>query len=201
MREADIEAVVAIHRQSFPDSRSTKLGKPFLRKMYRWFVTYQPDLAFFACKDGQPAGFVTGAIGGSTRKIFRYALWEIMRGFLRHPGFLLRPEMFEAWRGFLLGIIPRYKKAGFNAGENTATRKATLDSIAVSPHARGENMGKALVDTFEVAAVNLGATVLALGVERDNLAARQLYESCGWELLKEDKKTNSANYSKEFERT
>ncbi len=196
MREADLDAVVTIHRQSFPDSRSTKLGKPFLRKMYHWFVTFQPELAFVACIDGRPSGFVTGAIGGSSRKIFRYALWEILGGFLRHPVLLLQPEMFDYWYSYLSSFAPKYKKTNPQALDKQTFVKATLDSIAVSPRARGKDIGKSLVRAFENAAQQKGATIVALGVERDNITARRLYESRGWKLMKENEKVNSAKYSK-----
>lgn len=111
MRESDLDAVVTIHRQSFPDSRSTKLGKPFLQKMYRWFIKYQTALAYIATVDERSAGFVTGAIGGSSRMIFRYALWEIFAGFLRRPDLLLQPEMFEYWQSYLVSSFPRSKNA------------------------------------------------------------------------------------------
>ena len=55
MQEQDQEAVVAIHVESFPGSRSTRLGASFLRKMYRWFVSTQPDLSIVATLEGQPS--------------------------------------------------------------------------------------------------------------------------------------------------
>ena len=194
-----INDVVTIHCKSFPNSRSTQLGKPFLRKMYRWFVLYQPKSAFIAEVDGQPVGFVTGAIGGSSRKIFRYAFLEILWAFLRRPGLFLQPDMFEQWHSYLWGIVPPKRKPRLVSG-NPEFVKATLDSIAVSPHARGKNVGKSLVSAFENAARLQGATILRLGVERDNMAARRLYESCGWELAREDAIHNSANYIKEIRR-
>ena len=109
MRAEDIDVAVTIHGASFPDSRSTRLGRPFLRKMYRWFVACQPDLAIVACLDGAVVGFVTGAIGGSSRKIFRYALPEVIWGFLRRPRLLLSAGMYELWPSYLLGLVPRRK--------------------------------------------------------------------------------------------
>lgn len=191
----DIDDVVTIHCESFLNSRSTKLGRPFLRKMYLWFVQYQRGLSFVAEIDGRIVGFVTGGIGGSSRKIFRFALFEILWAFLRHPGLILQSDMFEQWSSYLWSLLPRKRKAT-SLSENPRFVKGTLDSIAVSPRARGRNVGKSLVSAFENAAREQGATLLSLGVEYNNLTARRLYESCGWELAREDAKSNSANYIK-----
>ena len=196
MRAEDIDQVAAIHCECFPDTRSTRLGISFVRKMYRWFCEKQPELAFVAEIDCQPIGFVTGAIGGSGRKIFRYAFGEVIGGFLRHPGLLLKMEMFEAWQSYLSGLFPRKRNTGQIPTGNETTVKAVLASIAVSPAGRGKKAGRALVSAFEEAARNQGATTLALGVEYDNSAARRLYEDCGWALTREEAGNNSANYIK-----
>jgi ribosomal protein S18 acetylase RimI-like enzyme len=196
MREADINQVTSIHCDSFPNSRSTRLGVSFVRKMYFWFYKKQPALAFVALYDNRPIGFVTGAIGGSSRKIFRYALPEVIFGFLRSPGLFLQLEMFEAWQSYLVGFFPKSQVTTQHTDENNNSVKAVLASIAVSPSGRGKKAGKALVSAFEDAAQKQGANILALGVEFDNSAARRLYESCGWVLTREDIASNSANYTK-----
>ncbi len=200
MCNADINHVVRIHQEGFPNSRSTNLGKPFLRKMYLWFLTYYPELAFVAMIDEQAVGFVTGGVGGSSRRIFRYALLEILWGFLRRPWLLLQADMYEGWRSHLSGFMRRRGNSNIipsTTGEAPFMR-ATLDSIAVSQQARGKHLGKSLVSAFEKAACQHGAIVLSLGVERDNTAARRLYESCGWALMRENVEMNSANYVKEI---
>ena len=194
----DIPHMVAIHCASFPTSRSTQLGLPFLQRMYRWYLTYQAPLSFVAELDGQIVGFVTGAIGGSSRKIFRYALRQIMGAFLRQPSLFFRSGMLEHWSGYLSGLLPKYKSGRQTVTEKGASVKATLDSIAVTPEARGTNVGKALVRAFEQAAVEQGATILGLGVELDNKGAQKLYESCGWKLARQNPAQNAANFIKEL---
>jgi len=195
---ADIDKVAAIHRESFPNSRSTQLGSPFLRKMYRWCVDKQPELAFVAVADGQPVGFVTGAIGGYSRRVFRYAFLEILWGFIRRPRLFLRREMFELWHSYIKGLLPGYGSTPQSGSTNIGHVKASLASIAVSNEVRGKSVGKSLMSAFEIAAQQQGAALLGLSVERDNVAARRLYESCGWGLTREDDAHNSAYYIKEI---
>jgi len=204
LRGDDIDEVVAIHCESFPDSRSTRLGKPFLRRMYQWYLVCQPRLSLVGEMDGKVVGFVTGTFGwGGARRRFRYTLRQILWGFIRRPSLLVSAEMFERWENFLKGLMPGSLMPGsprVSSQPHSKGVKVTLDSIAVSPKARGRNVGTALMNAFEDAAEKLGAGFLALGVERDGIAARRLYESCGWELLREDTESNSVNYVKKFVR-
>ena len=196
---ADIEKVVMIHSESFPTSRSTKLGKPFLRKMYEWYIFCQPRLSFVALQDDRVVGFVTGTMGESEHQRFKYAFWCIVWGFLRNPALFLYADMFEEWKSYIEGLLPTRKKV--QAESKPTSTNFTLDSIAVYRDARGFNVGRTLVYAFEEAAKLEGATYLALGVEYDNRAARRLYERCGWKLDRETVENNSANYIKEVKRT
>ena len=199
MAEADLDLVVRMHVEGFPDSRSTRLGEPFLKRMYRWYLEYQSGLSLVAEAEGHLVGFVTGAIGGSSRRIFRYALPQVGCGFIRRPRLFFCGEMYEMWHSYVRGLLPsrRQQKPTTVYGDPHGV-KATLDSITVSPLARGKGVGQHLVRAFEAAGWRAGATVLALGVERDNAAARHLYEKCGWALAKESVEMNSANYVKRF---
>lgn len=197
---ADLSDVVAIHRESFPDSRSSRLGDAFLRKMYRWYMTYYPELAFVAMINSRVVGFVTGAASGSGRRRFRYTLLEILWGIFSHPRLLFRADMFELWPSYLMGLLPKYRNARNSASSDNIPVKVKLDSIAVRQSARGCNVGKSLMYAFEQATQKLGVTLLVLGVEIDNTAARRLYESCGWVLVQEDATNNSASYVKEIQK-
>jgi ribosomal protein S18 acetylase RimI-like enzyme len=196
MQASDLQAVVEVHIAGFGASRSTRLGRPFLYKMYEWFARNQPALAHVAVLDGALVGFVTGAVGGSSRKIFRYAWREILLAFFRNPTLLITPGMLESWSSYLRGLFPARQPAPSQPAAGLPVIRAVLASIAVSPAARGRQVGKALVAAFEESARQRGATQLRLGVEIDNPAARHLYESCGWQLVREDPSSNSANYIK-----
>jgi ribosomal protein S18 acetylase RimI-like enzyme len=200
LKATDIKSVVKIHCAGFPNSRSTKLGEPFLKKMYQWYFLYNPRLSFVATLNGEIVGFVTGAIGGGTaRRRFRYAFWQIVFGFLRHPQLFLQTEMFEAWQVHLRGLFVSVDRNQNPEAGKAEIVKVTLDSIAVAPPARSRDVGRLLVSAFEQAAQEQGATILGLGVESDNRIARQFYEHCGWRLTQDDIEHNSANYVKELQ--
>ncbi|MFC1878371.1 GNAT family N-acetyltransferase [Chloroflexota bacterium] len=197
MAPKDLKQVAAIHRRQFPASRSTSLGAPFVRKMYQWFIENQPELSYVALLEDKIAGFVTGAIGGYGRTVFRYAIFEILLGLLTRPWLLLRGQTFTLWSSYLKGLFPR--RAGKPKSESGPTQiKASLASIAVAQAAQGFGLGKALVAAFEEGAGKQGVCSLGLSVALDNQAARHLYERCGWQLQGENGPQNSAYYTKKL---
>lgn len=198
MTQADLKAVVDIHIEQFPGSRSTSLGRPYLRKMYRWFLEKQTMLCFVALNNDQVVGFTVGAIGGYGRKIFRYALPEIALGLVMHPALLLRRQTFLLWRSYLQGILPTrpvQNPMPVNPVQPIVLR-ASLSSIAVARAAQGRGVGKALMAALEESARHLGAGLLTLSVRSDNLAARRLYESCQWNVADATQDQDSVIYLK-----
>lgn len=202
----DLGEITRIHRQQFPASRSSQIGKPFVRKMYQWFSHYQSHLSLVATLDGKPVGFATGAIGGYGRRISRYALPEILLGLVSHPRLLFNRQTFNAWTSYIQAFRPGFARSQVKANAVHAAPsdgakqplKASLASIAVDGAAQGKGVGKALVRAFEEAAKNRGAGVLGLSVEADNVAARRLYESCGWVFQADPQDADSAYYSKQI---
>jgi len=203
MELKDINYAARIHSQQFPHSRSTRLGKPFVAKMYKWFCVNQPDLSLVAEKDGEIIGLAVGSIGGYGRKIFRYAFFEIFFGLLSHPWMVFSRSTFSLWRSFLQGLIP----SGSQNKNTLSTPKAgpvsviaSLSSIAVAHDAQGKGVGRSLLDRFEQNAYKKGATRLSLSVEIDNYPAMRLYEVGGWVKERIDVERGSVHFGKEISR-
>jgi ribosomal protein S18 acetylase RimI-like enzyme len=70
---------------------------------------------------------------------------------------------------------------GWKAGrEGAIGHVAELTKVMVHPGARGQGLGRLVVDTLIEAADGFGAEVLTLGVRGNNHGARALYEACGF---------------------
>jgi ribosomal protein S18 acetylase RimI-like enzyme len=186
LTEADIEAVTAIHLEQFPNARSTSLGKPYLRKMYHWFMETQPALSFVAVQSDRVVGFAVGAIGGYGRKIFRYALAEIILGLARRPGLLIQKKTYTLWSSYLRGLLPTRRPTPLHqAAQVPVIVRCSLSSIAVAQTAQRQGVGKALIAALEENARHLGAARITLSVASNNLPARRLYECCGWQCIED----------------
>jgi ribosomal protein S18 acetylase RimI-like enzyme len=195
----DIRQVVEIHIEQFPGSRSTSLGRAYLRKMYRWFVVRQPELSLVILDSDQVIGFAVGAIGGYGRKIFRYALGEIVLGMLLHPRLLFKQKTYQLWQSYLKGLLPAQTRSNSrSSGQDVpaARERASLCSIAIARSAQGCGLGKALLGALEDCFREIGVTQVVLSVQSDNLPARRLYESCEWEAQADLVELGSTSYRK-----
>jgi AMP-binding enzyme/phosphopantetheine binding protein len=85
MCEADLEEIIDIHVDRFPEWRVTILGRPFLRKMYRWFMENQGELTLVALHEGKLIGFTAGSVGGYKRSVLLKGLLQLVRGIVLNP--------------------------------------------------------------------------------------------------------------------
>lgn len=77
-------------------------------------------------------------------------------------------------RASLLGILIEHRPA---------EDELYIDSVAVSPQARGRGLGTLLLEFAAQTAVNRGCRVLSLQVMSQNTRAKQLYERNGFEVV------------------
>ncbi len=179
----DIDTVTAIHQERFPGSRSTLLGKPFLRKMYRWFIINYPELALAAAVDGQVVGFAVGSMGGYGRRVFRHAILEVMWGLMRHPNLVFNRSTFYLWRSYLRAFTPSFEKKEKLASSNPEIVQAGFASLAVTKSAQGA--GVLLIVSIERAAKRKGANLISGTVRKDNVLLQRVYDNLGWQVLHE----------------
>ncbi len=177
MVTGDLDRVVAIHFGRFPDSRSTSLGRPFVKRMYQWFIRYEPDLALISEIDGQVEGFIVGSRGGYGRRVFQYALPQVIWGLARNPALLRRRKTFTLWRSYARALFPGGTKTKSDAVESASPR-VSVASIAVSPAHAGE--GLFLMLALEKQAKKLGAQTLSASVESYNERLISLHLRLGW---------------------
>lgn len=197
MASADLEAVAGLHRHGFEGFRSTTLGPRFVRAMYRWFVTPQhgvAKIALVAEQDGRLAGFAVGATREARALLFRRTLPQIALGLLARPWLIAQPSTYRQSWYYASRALPLARRLA--AGRHDAldgprpdpeaATTLSLMSFAVSPAARGQQLGAQLLHAFEVAARTHGATRLSLGVLADNAPARRTYEAAGWTAIGSD---------------
>jgi natural product biosynthesis luciferase-like monooxygenase protein len=157
LRAEHVEQVVAIHVDQFPDWRNTQLGRPFLRKMYRWFVLNHPELALVATRDDQVVGFTVGSIEGDRGSLVRYALPEIVLGVVLNPAVLAHPETIRSLAQLWWRLIP-HPKATLPSVPGDGRARASNAVMAVAKSAEG--IGAELILAFNDAAKRLGTEAL-----------------------------------------
>lgn len=92
---------------------------------------------------------------------------------------LVEPQAQRAVQRIACVAVQRGRVIGFIAGR-LVLREAEIENIAVAPGFRRQGIAAALVESFLDISARRGTTVVRLEVRESNLAARRLYEACGF---------------------
>jgi len=168
----DVNALVELHGACFSKEEHipVQLGQPFLRAVYRWFVTAPETSVLVARKGDQLLGFTTLSDRPYNLPMLRACRRELLRGCLRHPTAIFNTELFlRLARLFLLGRVDR-----------ASERVAQIAFTGVHPSCQGQGIGKALKQASIQLCRERDMVAVATGVRRQNQKARQLNEQAGF---------------------
>jgi acyl carrier protein len=145
MTEADLDEVIDIHIERFPEWRVTMLGRPFLRAMYRWFIEREGELTLVAVAEGKPIGFTVGSVGGYKRHLFFKALPEIALGVARNP--------LQVWKATVRRLLRLVGgKFGIESWSSSLIRDDVADNNIMAVSRSASSGGIELMVAFEEAA-------------------------------------------------
>lgn len=138
----DVDAIVAIHQQAFPDFFLTTLGTRFLQLYYKCMCCCNDAVTLCAEEDGVVKGFATSSYysqGFNTslikKNLFKFGIMGVELLFTKPKAILRLAKNLD-------------KKADGNAVEDKG-EYAELYSIAVKPGNQGSGIGKKLLIATE----------------------------------------------------
>lgn len=138
----DVETIVKIHEQAFPDFFLTTLGKSFLCLYYKCMCNCDDAVTLCAEEEGELKGFATSSYyshGFNTtlikKNLFKFGLMGVELMFTKPKAILRLAKNLD-------------KKAEGNAVEDNG-EYAELYSIAVMPGNQGSGIGKKLLIATE----------------------------------------------------
>jgi ribosomal protein S18 acetylase RimI-like enzyme len=172
---ADVPAMVEIHLRAFPDFFLSRLGRPFLRRLYAGFVREPSGLALIALQDATVVGYIAGT--STPDRYFRERLYREGLAFACSalPGLLRAP----------LQTLERLWSALRYRGERPPDLPGgwLVSSVAVDPAVRATGIGSALVRAFcGHAATARARWVYLLTDESANDPVQAFYERAGFHL-------------------
>jgi ribosomal protein S18 acetylase RimI-like enzyme len=186
MQREDLPAVVAIHIERFPASRSGALGRRFLTRLYQWFLVYNPELSLVAVDDdNRVLGFFVSSKGPYGQKVFRYTLPAIVLSLVANPARLLRKDIFANAAGYLSALVFRRRPEaeaakGLEAGDEAKTVYYASFAVA-SAHA---GAGGLLMFAMEVEArKDPERNFLSAWVEIENERVVKAYLAFGFKIV------------------
>lgn len=172
MTLADLEGVVAVHRQAFAGFFLTRMGPAFLRGYYGAVLDYGGSIALVAEQNNSLAGFVVGfhqphlfyALFSQRR---RRLLPAIAHAALRDPGLIFQ-------------ILRNVRRVG---DQQSIVHSDTAELSSIGVAGQGGGTGGLLLEAFAAAAAASGARQIMLTTDRDdNEAVRAFYERRGFTL-------------------
>lgn len=166
---SDVDAMAGLHVDAISEGFLPKLGRRFMRVLYRGLVGFSEAVVLVADDGRGPVGFVAGVI--DTGRFYRHflvdhglaALLAALPRLVRHPGLAMK-----GWE------TVRY-------GTDGTGRSAELLAIALAPGARGEGLGTALGSGFlqEMASLGVGRVKVVVGA--GNAPALAAYHNMGFD--------------------
>ncbi len=172
---ADLEKILQIHLECFPDDVITYLGPSFLRVFYRGYVEDHKSFCIVAEEEGSVAGFVVGDAhgrGGYLRLLREHPL-EILKGILK--------VALTQW-----AVLVRVATAVADVfGRREAPCRAELVYIGVDPKLQGRGSGLRLATAFTDAVRTAGEPGCWAKTLADNIASTRMYRKARFELQSE----------------
>ncbi len=170
MAEAHAAEVARLHREGIATGFLTSLGPAFLRQLYSAVQVCPGGFGFVSeVEGGRVLGFI--ACAESTGRLYKQAL--VRRGVrmaLPVLGLLVRPSILKRI----------YETLRYPAEAGDDLPPAEVLSIAVDEGARGQGVGRALMDAAFAAFRERGITDVKVAVGADNGAANTFYRKCGF---------------------
>lgn len=186
IQDADMRHVrdlAACHGRAFPGEFLTLLGPSFLRRFYGYYICAGEGIVKIAV-DGHDS--IVGCVCGgepklhgdfSRRYVPVYAL-RILAAAVRYR--LVRKRLFFHAANLCNRIVRTPQKKA-SRGLYPPGQWSSLLSIGVDPAARGQGVGKQLMEAFCEETRRRGCRQMRLSVHLDNDAAVALYRKAGWQ--------------------
>lgn len=175
---SDVDSIVNIHSQAFPDFFLTTLGSRFLQLYYKCMCNCKDAITLCAIDEGTLVGFSSTAVksaGFNTRLIKQnigsFAM-EAIKLLLTRPTALIR-------------LVNNFTKKGSDVEDNGDY--AELFSIGVSPICQGKGVGSLLLSNNERMIREWGGVKrLSLTTDKNNNeSAIAFYQRNGYKVLYE----------------
>jgi ribosomal protein S18 acetylase RimI-like enzyme len=192
----DIAGAARVHMAAFPDSFSTKLGFPYVKKAIGWYLSTPKAFLLVALDEKQYIGYCGCFIAdgqsaaGSTSSTIQYAFNEAVKGLVKKPWLLFHPEFVRNYPLIFRNIRRRVfgTASKIPAAAPTASNPPSVGivGIGVLPTNQGKGTGQELMDAAQEESLKLGITRMHLTVKADNDRAIRAYKRHGWQTTEED---------------
>jgi len=187
LRRDDLDWTGPLQQEALPHGFFTRLGPRFLRAYQETFLDSPHGIALAAEQDGEPLGFLFGAVD-----VDAHRAWVVRarRSRLAALGALCLLQRPPEAASFLRTRLGRYLRTLARGGRRRQRGNAddlalplaaaVLTHVAVRQDRRRSGAGRRLVDAFVEEATSRGAGRARLTTLRDDRGAEEFWRNLGW---------------------
>ncbi|MEQ8360301.1 MAG: GNAT family N-acetyltransferase [Cytophagales bacterium] len=183
------------HKQAFPKSLSSRMGKNYLCKMLEWYMVSPKAFIFHLVVDNEVVGYCGGIVVdgelaiGSASAMTQHSFNSAVKSILLRPWLLFHGELLKKYSFVLRNLFYRFKKPEISEAEKSEKKLdpyTGLVVIGVNQKFHGIGYGSFLLQEFEKRTINLSLKKMMLSVKSDNEKAIKSYLRNGWKKAKLD---------------
>lgn len=189
-QHTDLMRIAQCHYDVFPRSLTSRMGVPYLSKIFSWYISTDKAFLFFVEGDGKVVGYAGGMIvdgtlaHGSASSLTQHTFNDSIKAVLMRPWLFFHPEFMSRYALFARNIFTRirnkFRKNAVRSAVKPAEPYAGLVVIGVHPTFQGKGYGSAILVEFERRIAQYGLKRMLLTVNPDNAQAIASYKRNGW---------------------
>lgn len=184
----DFANIALVHKEAFPKSFLTKLGKGATKRYYKWqYFGPHSHYSIVAELKGKIVGFCVGGVSrGSLIGFLKKYKFYLFMNLLTKFWLLFNKELFLKFKYgvglFLKKVFSSEEKTEFNNNsENESSPESYgILAICVLPTVQGMGVAKVLMEESEREALRRGFKKMHLTVAGDNTRAINFYQKLGY---------------------
>jgi ribosomal protein S18 acetylase RimI-like enzyme len=192
-QHTDLMRIAQCHHDVFPGSLTSRMGIPYLSKIFSWYLSTDKAFLFFVEEGRKVVGYAGGMIvdgtlaHGSASSLTQHTFNDSIKALLMRPWLFFHPEFVSRYGLFARNILTRFRnkfrKTEVRSAAKPVEPYAGLVVIGVHPTFQGKGFGSAILVEFEKRTAQYGLKRMLLTVHADNAQAIASYKRNGWYTL------------------
>ena len=198
---ADLIRIAKCHFDVFPRSLTSRMGVPYLSKIFSWYLSTDKAFLFFVEEEGNVVGYAGGMIvdgtlaHGSASSLTQHTFNDSIKALLLRPWLFFHPEFVSRYTLFARNIFTRvmnkFRKSEVRSAVKPIEPYVGLVVIGVHPTFQGKGYGSAILIEFEKRTAQYGLKRMLLTVNANNAQAIASYKRNGWCTINANRKSIS----------
>jgi len=200
-QQKDLNRIACCHKDVFPGSLTSKMGTPYLEKIFSWYLSTEKTFLLYNEEEGQVIGYAGGMIvdgtlaHGSASSLTQHTFYDSIKALLLRPWLFFHYDLLSRYGLFARNVLTQFRNKFRKSEVRSAVKPlepyAGLVVIGVHPSFQGKGYGSAILAEFERQTIQHGLKRMLLTANANNVQAIKSYKRNGWKVLEASSKSIS----------